>query len=190
MILELLDQVFPLPPYNIMPAPIIRAKSFTSLKTYLRQDINNTVFNIFPKNEESNKYKMMEIYLQWITLIKWLGPISVLKTILRNTERSGLCTSTFYLCTSTYIIPFRPYAVNHLHGHAGLVARAAWQAGVVGVRRKWRLHFSTSNTWGGLILRGCFAQKKLRALNHLLWRSSSSLFYVSDKYSLGKAAWI
>ena len=136
---------------------------------------------------------MMEICLHWITLIKWLGPISVLKTILRNTERSGLCTSTFYLCTSTYIIPFRPYAVNHLHGHAGLVARAEWadwQAGVVGVRRQWRLHFSTSNTWGGLILRGCFAQKKLRALNHLLWRSSSSLFYVSDKYSLGKAAWI
>ena len=64
MILELLDQVFPLPSYNIMPAPIIRAKLFTSLKTYLRQDLNNRVFNIFPKNEESNKYKMMEICLQ------------------------------------------------------------------------------------------------------------------------------
>ena len=127
MILELLDHICPLPPYNIMPAPIIRAKSFTSLKTYLRQDINDRIFNISPKNEKSNKYMMMEIYLQWITLIKWLGPISVLKTILRNTERSVLCTSTFYLCTSTYIIPFRPYAVNHLHGHAGLVARAAWQ---------------------------------------------------------------
>ena len=120
MILELLDQVFPLPPYNIMPAPIIRAKSFTSLKTYLRQDLNDRVFNISPQNEKSNKYMMMKICLHWITLIKWLGPISVLKTILRNTERSGLCTST-------YIIPFRPYAVNHLHGHAGLVARAAWQ---------------------------------------------------------------
>ena len=65
MILELLDQVFPLPPYNIMPAPIIRAKSSTtSVKTYLRQNINNRVLNIFPKNEESNKYKMMEICLQ------------------------------------------------------------------------------------------------------------------------------
>ena len=174
-----------------MPAPIIRAKSFTSLKTYLRQDINDRIFNISPKNEKSNKYMMMEICLHWITLIKWLGPISVLKTILRNTERSVLCTSTFYLCTSTYIIPFRPYAVNHLHGHAGLVARAAGQGrGGGGKEAVARLHFSTSNTWGGLILRGCFAQKKLRALNHLLWRSSSSLFYVSDKYSLGKASWI
>ena len=50
MILELLDQVFPLPPYNIMPAPIIKAKSFTTfLNTYLRQDLNNRIFNIFPK---------------------------------------------------------------------------------------------------------------------------------------------
>ena len=114
-----------------MPAPIIRAKSSTTslkaFKAFLRQDINNRVFNIFPKNEETNKYKMMEIYLQWSTFSKWLGPVSVLKTILRNTERSVLCTGTFYLCTSTYIIPFRPYAVNHLHGHAGLVARAAGQ---------------------------------------------------------------
>ena len=65
MILELLDQVFPLPPYNIMPAPKMRAKSFTtSLKAYLRQDINNRIFNISPKNEKSNKYMMMEICLQ------------------------------------------------------------------------------------------------------------------------------
>ena len=63
MILELLDQVFPLPPYNIMPAPIIRAKSFTSLKTYLRQDLNDRVFNISPQNEKSNKYMMMKICL-------------------------------------------------------------------------------------------------------------------------------
>ena len=51
MILELLDQVFPLPPYNIKPAPIIRAKSFTSLKAYLCQDINNRVssFLTFPQ---------------------------------------------------------------------------------------------------------------------------------------------
>ena len=64
MILELLDQVFPLPPYNIMPAPIIRSKSSTtSLKTYLRQDLNDRVFNISPQNEKSNKYMMMEICL-------------------------------------------------------------------------------------------------------------------------------
>ena len=112
-----------------MPAPIIRAKSSTtSLKAFLRQDMNNRVFNISPKNEKSNKYMMIKICLHWITLIKWLGPISVLKTILRNTERSVLCcTGTFYLCTSTYIIPFRPYAVNHLHGHAGsLAGRGGW----------------------------------------------------------------
>ena len=50
MILELLDQVFPLPPYNIMPAPIIRAKSLPSLKAFLRQDIINRVpsFLTFP----------------------------------------------------------------------------------------------------------------------------------------------
>ena len=187
MILELLDQVFPLPPYNIMPAPIIRAKSSTtSLKAFLRQDINNRVFNIFPKNEETNKYKMMEIYLQWSTFSKWLGPISVLKTILRNTERSGLCTGTFYLCTSTYIIPFRPYAVNHLHGHAGsLAGRGGWGKEAVAPTFFHIEYLRRPN-----IERLLCAKEIAGSKSSALWRSSSSLFYVSDKYSLGKASWI